>query len=355
MSSVTTPTTTPLTFAEKEERKMRKKARQEEERFKKSGDEEHLRKRDQWNDQAKEVKKNSETDKERKKKKKVTNDQKSDDQLLNEAIRQNRREKNDAYLEKKNQKKKEDEKKGKHIGLKQKMKEKAKNIEEMKKEYQEMVEKEKGEGQTAKVEFSKGYLEKHPEASESEVQKEFVRHRDSQQKAENLKVFFVRNMADMTGKELDELLSDYEKTNTEFREKNSGLLERELVDKFEEECKAVLTETNCRMKFVEEVIKMTGEKKEQVEKEYDEDYKKFTEYANDNGYTRKVAVDKYVDLSNKKLQVAQFRYTIVSNMMKENGMSVDEATHEFDKMMNVMNKGGECGEECDEPMCIKCD
>ena len=358
MSSVTT-LPSPLTFAEKEERKMRKKARQEEERFKKSGDEEHLRKRDQWNDQAEEVKKNSETDK-KTKKKKVTNDQKSDDQLLNEAIRQNRREKNDAYLEKKNQKKKEDEKKGKHIGLKQKMKEKAENIEEMKKEYQEMVEKEKGEGQTAKVEFSKGYLEKHPEASESEVQKEFVRHRDSQQKAENLKVFFVRNMADMTGKEVDEVLSDYEKTNTEFREKNSGLLERELVDKFEEECKAVLTETNCRMKFVEEVIKMTGEKKEQVEKEYDEDYKKFTEYADDNGYTRKVAVDKYVDLSNKKLQVAQFRYTIVSKMMKENGMSVDEATHEFDKMMNAMNQQeDECiecnGQGCDEPNCIKCD
>ena len=350
MTSVTT-LPTPLTFAEKQERNLRKKARQEEERFTKTGDEEHLRKRDKWNDQADKVKKNSETDKKRKKKK-VMDEQKSDDQLLNEAMRQNRRERNEADVKKNIQKKKEDEMKGNRAGIKQKMKEKEKNMEEMKKEYQEMIEKEKNEEQTAKMEFAKEYREKNPEATDSEVQKEFVRYRDALQKAENLKVFYVRNMADMTGKELEEVLSDYEKINTEFREKNSGLLERNLVDKFEEECKALLTETNCRMKFVEEVIKMTGEKKEQVEKEYDEDYKRFTEYANDNGYTRKVAVDKYVDLSNKKLQVAQFRYTVVSKMMEDQGMNVDEASQEFDKMMNAMNQQEE---GCNEPMCIKCD
>ena len=172
------------------------------------------------------------------------------------------------------------------------------------------------------------------------------------EKAANLKVFYIRNMVDMTGKELDEVLSDYEKINTEFREKNSGLLERNLVDKFEEECKALLTETNCRMKFVEEVVKMTGEKKEQVEKEYDDDYKKFKEYANENGYTRTVAVDKYIELSNKKLQVAQFRYTVVNKMMEDQGMDVDEANQEFDKMMYAMNQEENA---CKEPMCIKCD
>ncbi len=343
--------TTPLTFAEKQERGLRKKARQEEERYKKSGDEEHLRKRDMFNDQADKVKKNTETDKQRKKEK-VKNKQKSDDQLLNEAMRQNRRERNAADVKKNIQKKKEDKMKGNRAGIKNKMKEKEENIEEMKKNYQEMLEKEKNEEHTAKVEFSKEYNQHHPNASDSEIQKEFVRHRKALEKAENLKVFYVRNMVDMTGKELDEVLSDYEKINTEFREKNGGLLERNLVDKFEEECKALLTETNCRMKFVEEVIKMTGEKKEQVEKEYDDDYKKFTEYANDNGYTRKVAVDKYVDLSNKKLQVAHFRYTVVSKMMEDKGMSVDEATVEFDNMMNAMNQQEE---ECNQPMCIKCD
>lgn len=351
---------TALTFAEKQERSFRKKARQEEERFNKSGDEEHMRKRDAFNDQAEEVKKNSETDK-KIKKNKVKEEQKSDDQLLNEAIRQNRRERNEADVEQEKKKKKEDEMKGRHMGLKQKMKETKENKKGMKGQYEEHVEKEKMEENIAKVKFTKEYREKDPEASDSDVQKEFVKHRDALQKADNLKVFYVRNVVDITGKELDDVVSDYEKINSEFREKNSGLLEREIIEKFENECKALLSEMNCRMKFVEEVVKMTGEKKEQVEKEYDEDYKKFTEYADDNGYTRNVAVDKYIDLSNKKLQVAQFRHMIVNKMMEENGMGVDEAGHEFDKMMNAMNQEGgdeciECNDQgCDEPNCIKCD
>ena len=346
-----TSTSKNLTFAEKQERNLRKKARQEEERFNKTGDEEHLRKRDMFNDQADKVKKNTETDKQRKKEK-VKNEQKSDDQLLNEAKRQNRRERNEADVKKKIQQEKKDAMDVRRAELKKKMKEKRENMDEMKGQYEELIEKEKGEEHTAKMEFAKEYNQHHPNASDSEIQKEFVRHKGALQKAENLKEFYVRNMADMTGKEVEDVLPDYEKINTEFREKNSGLLERNMVEKFEEECKALLTETNCRMKFVEEVIKMTGEKKEQVEKEYDEDYKRFTEYANDNGYTRKVAVDKYVDLSNKKLQVAQFRYTVVSKMMEDRGMNVDEASQEFDKMMNAMNQQEE---ECNEPMCIKCD
>ena len=350
MASVTS-SSKGLTFAEKQERSLRKKARQEEERFKKSGDEEHLRKRDEWNDQADTVKQNIEVDK-KKKKVKVKEAQKSDDQLLNEAKRQNRRERNESDMKKKIQGEKENAMNARRAELKKKMKEKQENMKEMKKEYQEMVEKKGVEEQTAKVEFSKEYNQHHPNASDSEIQKEFVRHQNALNKNENLKVFYVKNMVELTGKELDEVLTDYEKINTEFREKNSGLLEREIVDMFEEECKVLLVETNCRVKFVEEVMKMTGEKKEVVEKEYDEDYKRFTEYANDNGYTRSVTVDKYVDLSNKKLQVAQFRYTVVNKMMEENGVGVDEANQEFDKMMNAMNQQEEV---CNEPMCIKCD
>ena len=350
MSSVTT-LHTPLTFAEKQERGLRKKARQEEERFNKTGDEEHLRKRDKWNDQADEVKKNAETDTKRKKKK-VNEEQKSDDQLLNEAMRQNRRERNEADVKKNIQKKKDDKMKENRMEIKKKMREKEQDMKKMKEQYGELIEKKKGEESNAKAEFAKEYREKNPEASDSMVQKEFVRHKGALQKGENLKVFYVRNMAEMTGKEVEDVLPDYEKVNAEFREKNSGLLEREIIEKFEVECKALLTETNCRMKFVEEVIKMTGEKKEQVEKEYDEDYKRFTEYANDNGYTRQVTVDKYVELSNKKLQVAQFRYMVVRKMMDEQGVSVDEANQEFDKMMNAMNQQEEV---CNEPMCIKCD
>jgi len=348
MSSVKT-SSTPLTFTQKQERNLRKKARQEEERFKNTGDEGHLRKRDEWNDQADTVKKNAETDKQ---KKKVMEAQKSDDQLLNEAKRQNRRERNEADVKKQIQESKKNAMNARRAELKKMMKEKKENMDGMKKKYEELVEKEKIEENTAKVEFSKEYNQHHPNASDSEIQKEYVKHLNALEKGENLKGFYIRNMVGLTGKDVDEILSDYEKMNTEFREKNNGLLEREIIELFEEECKILLTEMNCRIKFVEEVIKMTGEKKEQVEKEYDDDYKKFKEYANENGYTRTVAVDKYIELSNKKLQVAQFRYTVVNKMMEDQGMDVDEANQEFDKMMYAMNQEENA---CKEPMCIKCD
>ena len=350
MSSVKT-SSTPLTFTQKQERNLRKKARQEEERFKNTGDEEHLRKRDEWNDQADTVKKNAETDKQ-KKKKKVMEAQKSDDQLLNEARRQNRRERNEADVKKQIQESKKNAMNARRAELKKMMKEKKETMDGMKKKYEELVEKEKVEENTAKVEFSKEYNQHHPNASDSEIQKEYVKHLNALEKGENLKRLYVQNMVELTGKDVDEILSDYEKVNTEFREKNNGLLEREIIELFEEECKVLLTEMNCRIKFVEEVIKMTGEKKEQVEKEYDDDYKKFKEYANENGYTRTVAVDKYIELSNKKLQVAQFRYTVVNKMMEDQGMDVDEANQEFDKMMYAMNQEENA---CKEPMCIKCD
>lgn len=350
MSSVKT-SSTPLTFAQKHERNLRKKARKEEERFKNTGDEGHLRKRDEWNDQADTVKNNAETDKQNKKKK-VMESQKSDDQLLNEAKRQNRREKNEADVKKQIQESKKNAMNARRAELKKMMKEKKKNMEEMKDKYEELLEKEKIEENTVKVEFFKEYREKFPESSNSNVQKEYVKHLNALEKGENLKRLYVQNMVGMTKKEVDDVLFDYEKMNTEFREKNNGLLEREIIELFEEECKVLLTEMNCRIKFVEEVIKMTGEKKELVEKEYDDDYKKFTEYANENGYTRTVAVDKYIELSNKKLQVAQFRYTIVNKMMEDQGMDVDEASKEFDKMMYAMHQEEDVSKE---PMCIKCD
>jgi len=256
MSSVKT-SSTPLTFTQKQERNLRKKARQEEERFKNTGDEGHLRKRDEWNDQADTVKKNAETDKQ---KKKVMEAQKSDDQLLNEAKRQNRRERNEADVKKQIQESKKNAMNARRAELKKMMKEKKENMDGMKKKYEELVEKEKIEENTAKVEFSKEYNQHHPNASDSEIQKEYVKHLNALEKGENLKGFYIRNMVGLTGKDVDEILSDYEKMNTEFREKNNGLLEREIIELFEEECKILLTEMNCRIKFVEEVIKMTGEK-----------------------------------------------------------------------------------------------
>ena len=53
--------------------------------------------------------------------------------------------------------------------------------------------------------------------------------------------------------------------------------EREdVIQSLEEEVKAQLTEANCKKQFVEQVVKMTGENEGDIEKEYDEDYKKFT-------------------------------------------------------------------------------
>ena len=63
-----------------------------------------------------------------------------------------------------------------------------------------------------------------------------------------------------------------------------------------------LQKLTVKKQFVEQVVKMTGENEGDIEKEYDEDYKKFTAFAEEEGYTRRRAVDKYVEISNKKLQ-----------------------------------------------------
>ena len=127
--------------------------------------------------------------------------------------------------------------------------------------------------------------------------------------------------------------------------------EREdVIQSLEEEVKAQLTEANCKKQFVEQVVKMTGENEEDIEKEYDEDYKKFTAFAEEEGYTRRRAVDKYVEISNKKLQAAHLRYMVVTNLMKEKGLNVDEANNEFDNMMNVVTQDP----VPEEPMCLPC-
>jgi hypothetical protein len=341
-----------LTFIEKQERNLRKKVRQEEARFKKSGDEEHLRKRDSLNDEANKVRENSVIVKKvASEKKKV--EEKSDDQLINEAIRQNRRDKNTVVVKKEEVKTLSVEERDELV---KKIKMKTGNKNEMEKalkeKQEEMVEKDKGEEATARVLFSKEYLLKFPDSTESAVQKEFVKDQKAIEKGSYLKNFYVQNMCDMTGKGPEGFVKDYTAVDEVFREKNKGLLQREIIELLEEEVTALLIECNCRIKFVEEVIKMTGGSKEEIEKGYDEDYKKFNVYALENGYTKKVAVDKYVELCNQKLQVANFRYMIVNKLIEEKGISVDEANNEFDEMMKVMNRPGGDGEE---DQCIECD
>ena len=341
-----------LTFIEKQERNLRKKVRQEEARFKKSGDEEHLRKRDSLNDEANKVRENSVIVKKvASEKKKV--EEKSDDQLINEAIRQNRRDKNTVVVKKEEVKTLSVEERDELV---KKIKMKTGNKNEMEKalkeKQEEMVEKDKGEEATARVLFSKEYLLKFPDSTESAVQKEFVKDQKAIEKGGNLKNFYVQNMCDMTGKGPEGFVKDYTAVDEVFREKNKGLLQREIIELLEEEVTALLIECNCRIKFVEEVIKMTGGSNEEIENGYDEDYKKFNVYARENGYTKKVAVDKYVELCNQKLQVANFRYMIVNKLIEEKGISVDEANNEFDEMMKVMNRPGGDGEE---DQCIECD
>ena len=341
-----------LTFIEKQERNLRKKVRQEEARFKKSGDEEHLRKRDSLNDEANKVRENSVIVKKvASEKKKV--EEKSDDQLINEAIRQNRRDKNTVVVKKEEVKTLSVEERDELV---KKIKMKTGNKNEMEKalkeKQEEMVEKDKGEEATARVLFSKEYLLKFPDSTESAVQKEFVKDQKAIEKGSYLKNFYVQNMCDMTGKGPEGFVKDYTAVDEVFREKNKGLLQREIIELLEEEVTALLIECNCRIKFVEEVIKMTGGSNEEIENGYDEDYKKFNVYARENGYTKKVSVDKYVELCNQKLQVANFRYMIVNKLIEEKGISVDEANNEFDEMMKVMNRPGGDGEE---DQCIECD
>ena len=66
--------------------------------------------------------------------------------------------------------------------------------------------------------------------------------------------------------------------NKKKMEKMVSSEREDVIQSLEEEVKA-LTEANCRSQFVDQVMKMTGGEKEEIEKEYDEDYKKFNIFA----------------------------------------------------------------------------
>ena len=63
-----------------------------------------------------------------------------------------------------------------------------------------------------------------------------------------------------------------------------------------------------------------------------------------------VSINRYVELCEKKLEAAHFRYMVVNNIMKEKNVDVDEANDEFDKMMNVMTQDP----VPEGPMCPPC-
>jgi colicin import membrane protein len=364
MSSKKTP-------SENAARNMEKKARTKERKAMEhlEGSEEkaqYLRERDECNDKAAEMRRNIAMNAKNngmKEMKKIAEASKSEDQLLNEAMRQARRERNEAEKLLKEEEIKEDEKKGRRAAAIATREEKKKEKEEAKSEFNRVMGEAEKEEKVEKDAFSKDYREKHPEATNSEIQKEFVRKQKLDNRKENIVGFFVQNMAEITGEEPKEVYERFKEFSGEFMERpeNKRKMDKmvsseseDVVQSLEEEVKAQLTEANCKKQFVEQVVKMTGENEEEIEKEYDEDYKKFTAFAEEEGYTRQRAVDKYVDISNKKLQAAHLRYMVVTNLMKDKGMNVDEANDEFDKMMNVMSQEQSDDPEPEENMCLPC-
>ena len=356
-----------MTPSEKAVRNMEKKGRTKERKAMEhpEGSEEqaqYLRERDECNDKAAEMRRNiamNAKNNEMKEMKKIAEATKSDDQLLNEAMRQARRERLKGETLLKEEEIKEDEKKGRRAAAIATREEKKKEREEAKEEFHRVRGEAEEEEKVGKDAFSKDYREKHPEASDSEIQKEFVRKTKLDNREENIAGFFVKNMAEITGEEPKKVYELYKDISKEFMERpeNKKKMEKmlssereDVIQSWEEEVKALLTEANCRSQFVDQVMKMTGGEKEEIENEYDEDYKKFNIFAESEGYTRQRAVDKYVDISNKKLQAAHLRYTIVSNLMKEKGLNVDEANDEFDKMMNMMSQDP----VPEEQVCLPC-
>ena len=326
----------------------------------------YLRERDECNDKAAEMRRNITTNKKNndmKEMKKIAEASKSEDQLLNEAMRQARRERNEAEKLLKEEEIKEDEKRGRRAAAIATREEKKKAKEEAKSEFHRVKGQAEQEEKVKKDIFSKEYREKYPGATNSEIQKEFVRKQKLDTRKENITGFFVQNMAEITGEEPNEVYERFKEFEEEFMElsENKRKLEKmvsseheDVIQSLEEEVKAQLTEANCKKQFVEQVVKMTGENEGDIEKEYDEDYKKFTAFAEEEGYTRRRAVDKYVEISNKKLQAAHLRYMVVTNLMKDKGMNVDEANDEFDNMMNVMNREQSDVPVPEEQMCLPC-
>ena len=321
----------------------------------------YLRERDECNDRVAEMKRNiavNAKNKEKKEKKMLADATKSDEQWMNEAQAWNRKQRNAADKKKMDEQIKNDELNGKRAAALALREEKKKKEEEKDEAIHNMIEDREAQKKEMKETFAKEYKEKHPNASDSEIQKEFVKKIKHDNREENIAAIYVENMSGITEEEPAKVYEDYKEMHKEFMKRSDIALKmnafhsskrEEVLNLLEEEVKAQIIENGCRKQFCESVKQMTGESEEVIQKEYDEDYEKFKVYADEQGYTRAVAVDKYVDLSNKKLQVAQFRYTIVNRMMEDKNMSVDEANEEFDKMMNAMNQS-----ESNEPMCLPC-
>ena len=163
------------TFSGKKARSLKKKARRKEEQYLKTNDTRFLRERDQLNDQAEKVTQNQKRDqkvKERKKKEVV----KSDEQLLNEANSYNRKIKNEAQKKVRAGEKKKEELRLKRSKVKGQMKKKK---ERMEKENEENMKRASEYTDTLlkeKKTFIDGYRKEHPDVSDSDLQKEFVRH-----------------------------------------------------------------------------------------------------------------------------------------------------------------------------------
>tara|TARA_Y100000817_G_C16853554_1_gene543067 strand:+ start:152 stop:781 length:630 start_codon:yes stop_codon:yes gene_type:complete len=162
-------------FSEKQTRALKKKARRKQEQYLKTNDTRFLQERDQLNDQAQKVIENQKRDqkvKERKKKEV----EKSDEQLLNEANSYNRKIKNEAQKKFRVDEKKKEGLRSKRSKIKLQMKEKKQRMEKENEEntkrefeYREALLKEKKA-------FFDGYRKEHPDVSDSNLQKEFVRH-----------------------------------------------------------------------------------------------------------------------------------------------------------------------------------
>ena len=163
------------TFSVKQVRSLKKKARRKEEQYLKTNDTRFLQERDKLNDQAEKIIQNQKRDqkvKERKKKEV----EKTDEQLLNEANSYNRKIKNEALTIFRADEKKKTERLSKRTKIKLQMKE---NKEKEEKEHEESK-KHESEYRNAVLEEKKAFVDeyrkKYPDVSDSDLQKEFVRH-----------------------------------------------------------------------------------------------------------------------------------------------------------------------------------
>lgn len=367
MNTKHTPSHGAKTPSENAVRNIEKKARKKERKAMEypEGSEEqakYLRERDECNDVAAEMKRNiavNAKNKEKKEKKKHVDATKSDEQLMSEAMKWNKRHRNEGEKKMMNDHIKNEVKKGRRVAAQVMREEKKKKIEEEKEKRLQDIEDNKIMIKEEKETFANEYKEKHHGASDSEIQKEFVKKAMQDEHEQRIKVFFIHKMSEIKEEDPEKVYEEYKEIRKEFMKRPEikrridafhSTKREEVLDMLEEEIKVNVTETNCRTEFVKHVVMMTGDTKENVEKEYDDDYEKFKVYAEGQGFTRSVTIDKYVDISNKKLQAAQFRYKIVSAMMDDKNMSVDEANDEFDKMMNAAQNTF----DPTEPTCLPC-